>query len=242
MIDLNKDNKLPLYYQLYEGIVNKIESGEYKENDKLPSERQLCEQYSISRSTVRQAMNELEKNGYINKKHGKGIFVSSKAFKQDLLEFYSFTEEMKKIGRKPSSDVIDFEIIVCTEKLSRKLSCPITNNIYKFTRIRLADNEPMMLETSYLPVSRFPNLTKEMLENNAMYDIFRSKYNVTFSKAEECFKSVNTRKDEAKILGVNKNVPSMMIERYTYEKDNIIEYTVGIARGDKFEYRVVLEK
>ncbi|MBS4538118.1 GntR family transcriptional regulator [Clostridium sp. D2Q-11] len=242
MININKKNKLPLYYQLYEIIVGKIESGDYKENDKIPSERELCEEYDISRSTVRQAMSELEKEGYIYKKHGKGIFVSPQAFKQDLLKFYSFTEEMKKMGKEPSSEVIDFEIITCTEKLSKKLNCPITINLYKFTRIRLADNEPMMLETSYLPVDRFPNLTRENLNNNAMYDIFRNKYDVTFSKAEERFKPVNTRRDEAKILEISSKIPSMMIERFTYEKEDIIEYTIGIARGDKFEYRVLLDK
>ncbi|MBS4535764.1 GntR family transcriptional regulator [Clostridium sp. D2Q-14] len=239
---LSKDNKIPLYYQLYDIIVNQIESRVYNEHDKLPSERELCDEYDISRATVRKAMNELEKKGYIYKKHGKGIFVSDHAFKQDLLEFYSFTEEMKKIGKEPSSEVIDFGIVDTTEKLSRKLNCHIESRLYKFTRIRLADNEPMMLETTYLPQERFPSLTNEELENKAMYDIFRDKYGVTFSKAEERFRPVITRKNEAELLDINKKIPSMMIERYTYEKDNIIEYTVGIARGDKFEFRVILKK
>ncbi|RCW48702.1 GntR family transcriptional regulator [Halanaerobium sp. MA284_MarDTE_T2] len=238
---IRRDNRLPLYYQLYDIIINKIEAGEYKEHDKLPSERELCDEYDISRATVRRTMTELEKNGYIYKEQGKGIFISPKAFKQDLLHFYSFTEEMKKIGRKPSSEVINFEIISASKKLARKLKTDIDIKLYKFTRLRLADDEAMMLETTYLPVARFKDLNKDELDQNAMYDIFRNKYKVKFSKAVECFKPVNTRASEAEILGVDQNIPSMMIERLTYEDKNIIEYTVGIARGDRFEFRVVLD-
>ncbi|NBI07345.1 GntR family transcriptional regulator [Senegalia massiliensis] len=242
MIEIDKNNKLPLYYQLYEIIVHDIKKGTFAEHDKLPSERELCERFEISRSTVRQAMNELEKDGYIYKEHGRGIFVSPKSFKQDLFKFYSFTDEMKKIGKIPTSKVLDFKKIKSDERLARKLGVKINQNLYEFTRLRLADDEPIMLETSYLPMVRFPNLIREQLEENAMYDIFRGEYNVEFSKAEEKFRPVNTRKDESEILKVSRKVPGMMIERYTYENERVIEYTVSIARGDKFEYRVILEK
>lgn len=80
-------------------ILNDIEEGKLKEHDKLLSEREYCDLYDISRATVRQAILELEKNGYIYKQQGKGTFVSPQAFKQDLLKFYSFTDEMKKLGK-----------------------------------------------------------------------------------------------------------------------------------------------
>ncbi len=161
MIEIDKNNKLPLYYQLYEIIVHDIKKGTFAEHDKLPSERELCERFEISRSTVRQAMNELEKDGYIYKEHGRGIFVSPKSFKQDLFKFYSFTDEMKKIGKTPTSKVLDFKKIKSDERLARKLGVKTNQNLYEFTRLRLADDEPIMLETSYLPMVRFPNLTRE---------------------------------------------------------------------------------
>lgn len=242
MLNINKNNRLPLYYQLYEIILNQINSGFFSEHDKIPSERELCNKFEISRSTVRQAINELEKDRYIYKKHGKGIYVSPKAFKQDLLKFYSFTDEMRKLGKIPSTEVIDFEITNINGELVKKMNTSLNNKLYKFTRLRLADNEPFILETSYLPVNRFPNLNKEKLSNDVMYDIFRQQYDVVFSKAEEVLKPVNTTTHEAKMLKIKSDIPSMMIERYTYEGYNVIEYTVSIVRGDKFEYRVILEK
>ncbi|HEY8364533.1 MAG TPA: GntR family transcriptional regulator [Haloplasmataceae bacterium] len=238
---LNKANKLPLYYQLYEIILNQINSGIFKEHDKIPSEREFCDKYNISRSTIRQAINELERDGYVYKRHGKGIFVCPKTLKQDLFRFYSFTEEMKKLGKKPTSEVINFEIINDV-KIANKMKISINDNLYKITRLRLADDEPVIIETSYLPVNRFPNLTREKLDNTVMYDIFREEYGVDFSKAEEIFKPVITRSHEARILNIKNDIPSMMIERYAYEGDKIIIYSVNIARGDKFEYRVILNK
>lgn len=242
MKKIDKNSRIPLYYQLMDIIVEMIDGGNLKEDDKLPSERELCELYDVSRSTVRQAIQELEKEGYIYRVHGKGTFVSKEKFRQDLLEFYSFTEEMKKIGKTPSSKVLDFQIVKVNEKIARKMKINPGDKIYVFTRLRLANNEPMMLETSYVPYNRFPGITKEELEQNAMYDIFTKKYSATFTGAEEIFQSVLTREDEADLLEYFPGLPSMMIERMTYENNLIIEYTKGIARGDRFKYHVYLGK
>ncbi|WP_073197625.1 GntR family transcriptional regulator [Caloranaerobacter azorensis] len=239
---INKDSRIPLYYQLMDIIIEQIETGQLKENDQIPSERELCDKFDISRATVRQAIQMLEREGYVYKKHGKGTFVSPEKMKQDLLKFYSFTEEMKKIGKTPTSKVIEFEIIGCNEKISRKMNIKKGEKIYKFTRLRLADNEPMMLETSYIPYNRFPGIKKNDLEKEAMYDIFTKRFNAVFTRAEESFQSVLTREDEAKLLNIKAGSPSMMIERLTFERETIIEYTIGIARGDKFKYHVVLKR
>lgn len=242
MKKINKKSRIPLYYQLMDIIVKMIEVENLKENDKLPSERELCEQYDVSRSTVRQAIQELEKEGYIYREHGKGTFVSPKKLKQDLLGFYSFTEEMKKMGKKPTSKVLNFKVIKCNEKIAKKMKLEIGDKVYEFTRLRLADNEPMMLETSYVPCNRFLDLTKKELQEKPMYDIFTGKYDASFTRAEEIFQSVLTRRFEAELLKYSEDFPSMMIERITYEKDVIIEYTKGIVRGDRFKFHVILNK
>jgi len=238
---LNADNRLPLYHQLYDIIVEKIEDETYKENDKLPSEREFCDKYDISRATVRRAMVELEKNDYIYKKQGKGVFVSSKAFKQDLLSFYSFSEEMKKINKVPNSKVIDFNKVSAGSKIADKLNIEENKMIYKFKRLRLADDEPMMIETTYLPAARFPGLNSNKLNKRSMYDIFREDYNVEFNKADEIFQAISLNKKEAEYLDSEVGSPSILLERFTYESENIIEYTASVTRGDKFKFHVSLE-
>jgi len=241
MAPIDKNSKLPLYYQLSDLIKEKIETGEWPEHHKLPPERELCQMYGVSRATVRQAMQELEVNGYIYKEHGRGTFVKPLKIRQDLLRFYSFTEEMKKLGKVPSSRVIDFCVEKCSEKVAKKMELQPGENVYKFTRLRLADEEPMMLETTYVLYEPFPGITREKLENTPLYNVLTQEFGVSFTMAEERFVPVLTRENEAELLQNLPRSPSMMIERLTYNHNRIVEYTVGIARGDKFEYRVVLK-
>lgn len=149
---------------------------------------------------------------------------------------------MKKLGKKPSSEILGFELIKANEKIAIKLGINKDENIYKILRLRIADGVPMMLEFTYLPEYRFLKLQDKILRERPMYDIFREKYNVSITKAKESFKPVLINKNDAKILNVKDGTAAMKIERITYEDENIIEYTVSISRGDKFEYNVVLEE
>lgn len=240
MTKLQKKGRLPLYHQLIEIITNDIESGKLKENDKLPSEREYCEFYDISRATVRQAIKELENNGFLYKMHGKGSFVAARAFEQHLLSFYSFTDEMIKLGKVPTSHLLSFDIMQSSEKVARKLAVEEGTEVYQIVRLRLADDECMVYERTYLPKRRFDGLREEWFVNRSMYEIFRSEYNVKFTKAEERFRPVLMKEYIADLLSVDSKIPSMRIERLTFEREQIIEYTVGHARGDRFEYHVVL--
>lgn len=241
MKKINKESRIPLYFQLIDVIANQIETKQVKENERILSERELCDKFDVSRATVRQAIQILEKEGYVYKEHGKGTFVSPPKMKQDLLRFYSFTEEMKKIGKVPTTKVINFEVMGCNEKIAKKMNKKKGEMVYRFTRLRLADDESMMLETSYIPVDRFPGLKKSDIGRESMYDIFTKRYNARFTRAEESFQSTLIRGNEADFLNVDTGSSGMMIGRITFEREVIIEYTIGIARGDRFEYRVVLK-
>lgn len=237
---IDKNSRIPLYAQLIDVIYEKIDNKDLKEGDKLPSERELCDLYDISRATVRQAMMELEKEACIYKVHGKGAYISPKKLNQDLSKFYSFSEEMKKLGKRPTSKVIGFEIICCSYKISNKLGIQTGDEVYEIKRLRLADEKAIMVETTYIPCYRFPSLKKSELEESAMYEVLRNKYNVELTMAEELFRPTIMNDNESNILEVDKNSPAMIIERLTYEREKVIEYTFGIVRGDKFNYRVVL--
>lgn len=233
---------IALYHQLETELIDLINKGDLKENDKLPSERELCEQYNVSRTTARQAIGELERKEYVYKVHGKGTFVSPKVYKQQLLKFYSFTEEMKKLGKIPSSEILSFDLIRADNKIAEKLRVEENSQVYELLRLRVADDIPMMLEFTYLPEYRFVDLSDEMLQERPMYDIFREVYNVSITKAKESFKPILMSKSDAKILNVEDGTAAMRIERVTFENNRVIEYTVSISRGDKFEYTVILEE
>lgn len=237
---VDKNSRTPLYLQLMNIIIEIIDNT-LEENEKLLSEREICEKYDVSRTTVRQAMDELEKEGYIYKIHGKGTFVApKKKLNQDLISFYSFTEEMKKLSKKPSSEVIGFEIIEAGSKIGSKLNVSEEDLLYKISRVRKADDIPMIYETTYLPFNKFKNLLKEELVERPMYDVLRDKYGAKLTSAEEYFQPILTNKVQSLYLNIIEGAPSLKIERFTYDNTEVVEYTVSIARGDKFKYRVKL--
>lgn len=240
MTIIDKTSKIPLYLQLMQEMINKIEKGVYKENDKLPSERELCKIYDLSRITVRQALQELEREGYIYKVHGVGTFVAPKKYDQSLVKLYSFTDEMKKLGKTPSTKVMEFTILAIDEYLAKKMKLEPKEEVYKIVRLRLADGEPLIYETTYLPREVFPKLSVNDLISRPMYTIFQEDYNIHVTRAIETFSATVVREDEALYLDVPAQKPAMLIKRYAYFNDLLIEYTVSVARGEKFKYIVEL--
>ncbi|MCF0149060.1 MAG: GntR family transcriptional regulator [Clostridium sp.] len=239
MTTIDKTSRIPLYLQLMNILIDMIENT-LEENEQILSEREICETYDVSRTTVRQAMDELEKEGYIYKLHGKGTFVSPKRMNQDLISFYSFTEEMKKLGKKPESEVTGFEIVQAGDKIASIFRITSHDLLYKISRIRMADGIPMLYETTYLPLNRFKGIKREQLEEKPMYDILIKEFHAKLTSAEEIFEPILTNKLESSYLDINEGAPSLKIERLTYENESVIEYTVSVARGDKFKYRVKL--
>ncbi|WP_245723106.1 GntR family transcriptional regulator [Natribacillus halophilus] len=237
---LDKQSRIPLYRQLVEEVIKKIENNAYYEGYKLPSERKFCETYDLSRITVRQAMQDLEREGYIYKYHGKGTFVAPKTYNQNLVNLYSFTEEMKKLGKVPTVKVLSFERFPIDERLASKIQLDAGEEVYQIVRLRIADGEPLMYETTHLPAKLFPNLTGKQLSEKPMYNIFRNHYNINVTRAIEKFSATITRDHEAKHLETYTQNPAMLIKRFAYHRDTLIEYTISVARGEKFDYTVEL--
>ena len=241
MNKIDKNSRIPLYAQLMDILIDDMKSN-LEEDEKLKSEREICEFYDVSRTTVRQALDQLEREGYIYKQHGKGTFVSSRKLNQELTSFYSFTEEMRKLGKKPTSDLVGFELVESNSKLKNVFNIEESCVFYKISRVRNANDEPMIYEITYLPFERFQGLQRINLEESPMYDILEEKFNLVIDSASEEFQPIATSKLESIYLRVEENSPSQKIERYTYENKKLVEYTISTARGDKFKYRVTLKK
>lgn len=245
MKQLDKESKVPLYLQLADLLLEKIDQ-EMEVGSRLESERELCVAYGISRTTARLALDELERGHFISKVHGKGNFVANKYVEQNLIRFYSFTDEMKRLGKQPSSRFLGFEAAEADESLAQKLRIAAGDMIFRLSRVRLAADVPMMYEVTCLPLKRFAGLTIETLMSAPLYDLMRKEYGVKFAYAEELFCPVLMNKLESYYLNGALGLPALKIERYTYEENHLqnqpIEYTVSIARGDVFKYRVRLNR
>ncbi len=235
---LKKKDKIPLYYQLVDILASEMEL--MKPGDKLPSERQLCRLYELSRTTVRQAISELELNGYIQKIHGKGTFVANKdSSKHNLSDYYSFTKQMQSIGKIPKSTVLEFHIERSNKFVADKLKINEGEKVIRFVRLREADETPMMLETTFIPYNDFNKMKKSNLDELPLYDIFEDVYNRKITHVEEQFSASLIGKEESIILKTDIGSPCLKIKRLSFDKNNeIIEYTISFAKGDQFAYKV----
>lgn len=232
--------KQPLYDQLVDLLSDKIQN-EMHPGDALPSERDLAETYGLSRTTVRLAMSELEELGLVTRKHGKGTFVSSVSRDTtDLMGTYSFTDQMRSLGRVPHTEVIDFEVREASKFVAQNMDLCLGEAVFRMRRLRTADGVPMMLERTYMPVKVFDGLTQRMVESKSLYEIVEQDFRMKIKTAEEAFGARAARPDEARLLKIDEGAPVLHLVRTTYNSKNVvIEYTRSVARADMFEYKIV---
>lgn len=233
----------PLYLQLVDELEVAIRE-RMAPNDKLFSERELTQVYGVSRITVRLALQELEKRGLVYKKHGKGTYVSEISDTAvDLSQAYSFTEQMKKIGKVPRTSILSFKLVKASDYIVQHLQLSQGEEVFEVERLRLADEVPMMLERTYVPATLFPALTAIRMREKPLYEIFLEDYGQTIRLAEEEFYASIALDNEAKILGIPSNSPVLHLVRKTYnDKNRIIEFTFSIARADQFRYKLTHQR
>lgn len=231
----------PLYMDIYDDLFSRIKQGTYDSETPLPPERDLCEHYHVSRSTVRSALRELHKNGLIHTIQGSGTFVKSQVIEQQLLNFYSFTDELKNRGTDFGCTIVDYQLISAGDRLAQKMSCPKGCAIHLLVRLRCSASTPLMLEYTYLPQSRFHKINAAVLPNASLYEYLRTKYNLRMDHAVETLQPILPSPREKELLSVTHPIPCMLLERYGYEEDVLVEYTRSVVRGDKYIFKVRLD-
>lgn len=235
----SKTSQRPLYLQLVDTLELKIRNS-LSPHDKLDSERELTEAYQVSRITVRQALSELEKRGLVYKKRGKGTFVSEIGEPAlDLANSYSFTDQMKRLGRTPKTQLLSFECLSASDTIAQQLGIEEGDAIYEIERLRLADTIPMMLERSYLPSHLFQGISRDMLLEKPLYNLVEENFGHRIRLAEEDFYASIALQNEATLLDVKKGSPVLHLIRKTFNSENhVIELTLSVARADQFHYKI----
>lgn len=146
---------------------------------------------------------------------------------------------MKSQGKTPTTKVLSFEILESTNYFAEKLGITPGDKMIKIVRLRLADDIPMMLERTYLPFTEFTGLTEEKVVEKPLYEIFKDDYNEVIKVADEEFSAGIVSDKESKLLDVPVDSACLKLLRTTYNDNNIvIEFTLSVARSDKFVYKI----
>jgi GntR family transcriptional regulator len=240
--DLDPTLPLALYYQIRTDLLRRLESGEFAPGTSLPSERELCDYYEVSRPTVRQALQELVNDRVLERKRGIGTFVAAPKVRQQLGRVLGFTEKMESEGRKPSTEVIRHELRAArhlVDLTATELQLGPDDLVLEIVRKRLADGIPILLETVHLPANRFQGIETVDFEKASLYETLREGYGVVMTHLRETLEPVLLTPGEARLLGAPKHRVSIRALITTYDQSRIpVEHTRSIVRGDASQYYV----
>ena len=232
----------PRYSQIISYYQSLIESGKLVEGEQMPTEEAIGELFGVSRITVRQALDGLSQGGYIYKIQGKGSFVTSRKANMRLDHLIGFSEEMRGLGMEPSSILIDQVIMTPSEATAKALKLDKTQKVYVVSRVRCADGIPMAVERVYLPFTRFAGIETYDLKES-LYTLLKDRYGCESNKAAQSIQAGLANSADAKLLQIKPGAPILRISRTTYDVNNTpYEYTESVYRGDKYIFRVTLNK
>jgi GntR family transcriptional regulator len=225
----------PLYAQIGEVIEKAIRSGDLRPGDRLPPERELAGWFGVNRLTLRQALSDLERGRLIRRSVGRqgGTFVAEPTVERDLSSFAGFSEQARRLGLKASSVVLNVEQLPASTSVARGLELEDGAPVYEVARLRLANSRPVVLESSSFPAERFPGMLEEPLEGS-LYELLAVRYESRPCRAVEKLEPVRADNHTAKLLGVSRGAPLLLVERVAFDAEGRpVEFARDLFRGDR---------
>lgn len=228
---------MPLYLQIAENFITRIDAGELHVGDKLPTERELSEQLNVNRLTIRQALGVLESQGLITRRQGSGTYIAQPKIEHPTSRFFWFTRQMKITGRTPGARLIFFEREVANTVTARELNLSLSAPVYHCNRLRLVNQAPVLLENFYLPGDVFPNMEQHDLNERSLYEIMDTEYGVKVTRLRFSLETAPATEYEAAHLGINPGAPIFLERRVTADQNGrIVEFAKDIYRGDRIVF------
>ena len=239
---IEKESRIPYYHQLKLYILGQIESEKWPPNEKIPSEADFCEHFKVSRTVVRQALKELENEGYLTSRKGKGTFVSGSKIVEGLVQNLSgFTEDMTKRGYRVTNAILENKVVPASKPVARHLEIEPDSPVVQIKRVRNLNNEPAALSTTYVPESLCPGLAREDLSNQSLYDLFENRYGLRIFKGHRYVGVCLATEEVARLLKVEWNTPLIEHENVSYLEDGRpLEYFHALHRGDITKFEVTI--
>lgn len=222
-----------LAQQLAATLEAQILDGRWKVGDRLPPERDLAGQHQVSRTVVREALEDLERSGLILRHQGRGTFVAPRRLEQSLLGHFSIVESLRASGKAVSTRLLDERVVPASPSTARDLDVEVGADVLHIERLRLADRVPFMVERTWLPLTRLPGLDALDLTERSLYEALRTEYGVVLERAVESFEPVLLTTYEADALERPAGSPALLLLRTTFDaRDVPAEAARAVLRAD----------
>lgn len=240
---IDRDSSIPYYVQLKDALIEQIEAKRWQPGDQLPPEQELCSLFGVSRTVVRQALQQLEFEGMVVRERGRGTFVaepkiSSTSLVHSLMGFY---EDMEKRGIEMVSDMLEQSMQPAGQHVAAYLDLDAVTPVIKLHRLRSIESEPIVLVTSYLPYELCPQVLNEDFTHQSLYLYLDEACGLKVARGRRRIEAVAASPTEAELLQITAGAPLIKMESVSYLRDGTpIEYFNGLFRGDRscFEMEV----
>lgn len=239
---IDRETHQKLYLQLYEIIKKKIETGEWPISSQIPTEEELCKLFNVSRATVRTAITELVRQGYLKRQQGKGTFVFKSMVSEGLTMLTNLREYLFEKNLSFTTQVLARTVMTPIDDLDRKLEISKDKHIIYIKRLRLVDNEPVLLQESYVPYHLCPLLLEEEIGHESLFDIFEKGYGIRITKVRVYAEILHLSQDEARFLGLTEGSPIILLTQYFYSGETLIMYMRSLNRTNRFKLLLELER
>src|SRR5580698_5666134 len=237
MATIDSSSALPLYAQVEAILADKIASGKYSPGSRLPNETELVERYAVSRTTIRQTIQNLIRRGLVEIRRGKGTFVLEPKITQELTELSGFVEDMNALGHRPSARLLDKQIVPSSEAVARHLALSAGTRVVRIQRVRLANDIPISFDETYLPREIGEKIIENNLETEPIFSLLEEKYDTPLVEAEYRLEAVLADMTVARALGIAAGSPIFLIERTSYTIGHQpVDYEKLYYRGDQIRF------
>jgi GntR family transcriptional regulator len=238
---LNKASSIPLHVQLANVLREQVNRHELGPNDRLPSERELCQQYGISRITVRQALSELAQAGLVYSSVGKGTYVAEAAYQEELQPLSSFTQDLERRGMRAASQVLEASIIPADDYWSAVFYIPRGAELVRLHRLRLSGGEPIAIQLTHLPHHLCPSLLEYDFSTCSLYEVLRNAYKLHLARSETVIEAALASPHEADLLGLSQPAVILVSTQTTLlDTGIVIEMTRSTFNSERYKLRMHL--
>jgi GntR family transcriptional regulator len=240
---LDRASPVPLYHQLKQALAMRLKNGEFELGLPLPTEAELMRFYDISRITVRRAMLELEREGHIVRMPGKGTFVTEPKIDRGLTRLTSFTEDMRERGLTATSELLDLRQESAPVHVAEKLGIEAGTPVWFVHRLRLANQQPIALNLSYLRLPpHISVVASELADSGSLWALLESK-GIALKDADKTLEAILADQEYADLLQVPEGAPLLLVEGVVYDHHHTpIEFSQVVNRGDRYKYTLYLKR
>ncbi|HEY7832619.1 MAG TPA: GntR family transcriptional regulator [Ktedonobacterales bacterium] len=240
---IHRNSPIPIYHQLKEILLKQIRTGAWPPGALIPSERELCDTYGISRMTARQAITDLVNEGVCYREQGRGTFVSPSKIHQQLQHLSGFTEDIRARGQLPSTQVLAAAMLPANETTATRLRVPVDTPVFCLERLRLANDQPLAVERTHILFKGCERLVEEDFAHHSLYRTLEASFGVALVEADQELEAGLASAEDAQLLQIAVGSAVLYTRRTTYgERNQPIEYARSVYCGNKYVFYTHLKR